>query len=114
MRISDWSSDVCSSDLLLAYRNGADQAVDQLSDRLASTPADSVQGGTCLVVDGTCGEHGGASEEASELADVRVVSGAGEDLHADGVADRHVAGEESVHLVTGRRDRKSKRLNSSH
>lgn len=87
---------------LLANRNRADQAVDQRSDRLASTSADAVQGCSCLVVGWTRWQHGGASEKPAELSKVSVISRAGEDLHPHGVADGDLSGEEPVHLITGR------------
>lgn len=53
---------------LLANRHGGDEAVDQPSNGLASTSTDPVQGGTCLVVNRTGREDGGAAASRSRAS----------------------------------------------
>src|SRR3546814_6050407 len=101
MRISDWSSDVCSSDLVL---------VDHLDAGIAAVLRTA--------------EPGGAPAD-QHLAPVALI-GAGEDLHQRRLAGRVVA-DQAEHLARHQpevdlvqrphgteRDRKSTRLNSSH
>src|SRR3546814_10228722 len=110
MRISDWSSDVCSSDLISA----------PLGEIGASKAAHAILGRIALFVD---------AGEARQLHAVEIVleddiDGARDRIRAiygcaadrDGFDPIHQAGRNQVeiHLRTRRRDRKSTRLNSSH
>src|SRR3546814_1095432 len=108
MRISDWSSDVCSSDLALAVIDLDDIAV----TRAAADERHAARRG---------GEDGGAAR-AGEIQPRMHRAGAGE-----GVMTIAVAGRKHQHmrgLARGNRDqrafehfhadRKSTRLNSSH
>src|SRR3546814_9608654 len=98
MRISDWSSDVCSSDLLTATSTGRlDLGTTEVSGALVAHSNGGVieQGGALLV--------GGTTELDAGTGDV-TLSNAGNDFMG------------AVDLVGGaiRIDRKSTRLNSSH
>src|SRR3546814_1464288 len=102
MRISDWSSDVCSSDLAKIV-GGA------VRDTLLGIPVTDVDLATPL--------HPDAVTRRLEAADIKVVPTgiahgtvtaiAGGDRHEITTLRRDVA-------TDGRRDRKSTRLNSSH
>src|SRR3546814_14155746 len=88
MRISDWSSDVCSSDLVAFLVAG-----DQQRDRPMRTPASQVladggdEGGNgALHVDGT----------AAVKRAVTDLAGEGVDAPGGGIADRHHVGMTGV------------------
>src|SRR3546814_8472932 len=107
MRISDWSSDVCSSDLL---------PVGQHRD----TVADGVER-----VEVVCDEEDGKAERVAQLRDELVEAGGADRVEAGGRlveeqklrVEREGAGDAGALLHAARqlgRDRKSTRLNSSH
>src|SRR3546814_5718791 len=102
MRISDWSSDVCSSDLERAEAAGGFDAV---------AIREAVIGG-----DGAGGV--GLVEEAVGDRPAIDAAAAGEDEPAERpiILDEHTGGGRGATRVTvcGRADRKSTRLNSSH
>src|SRR3546814_6692660 len=50
MRISDWSSDVCSSDLIVASREGAGDKFDDMTKKLQSIVFPGIQGGPLMHV----------------------------------------------------------------
>src|SRR3546814_4404765 len=108
MRISDWSSDVCSSDLFAAAphqeardgerdererRRDADQLVDA-TEKLAFVPGDT-------------DVHGAVD-------DMLVGKAAARDLRAGYGIIADLAHQRSVLRLRRQRDRKSTRLNSSH
>src|SRR3546814_5962892 len=98
MRISDWSSDVCSSDLQILEQRDIDPALAGIIvEQFALDPA-------------TCGEVGIASDENSARigpAHCRIKHHA-----ADRVGRDLIPG--ILQLSIDMRDRKSTRLNSSH
>src|SRR3546814_3305703 len=105
MRISDWSSDVCSSDLVLGaiFRRKAEVGVEAAADVVAIQHVDLVALGEELLLD----LHGqGRLASAGK---------AGEPQHTAVVTVAHGAaiGREAV-LDRDDVDRKSTRLNSSH
>src|SRR3546814_10615499 len=97
MRISDWSSDVCSSDLVTVYVTTpilAGAAIGGSGDMRI----DAVEGGSFSASIGGSGDM--------DIASLRV-----------GSADFSIAGSGGIHAAgtaTRTRDRKSTRLNSSH
>src|SRR3546814_1004754 len=112
MRISDWSSDVCSSDLPRPVDRGGADIFGLLVDLLPTIGADDV------------------AQQPAEIADVGIL---GDRRHGGGCKSRHdgsmlhrnngmVKGIRSgaappdrwACSCEGRKDRKSKRLNSSH
>src|SRR3546814_10760060 len=115
MRISDWSSDVCSSDLIGSGLSGVLYVLDEPSiglhqrdnDRLLATLKRLRDlGNTVIVV-----EH---DEDAIRHADYVVDMGPGAGLHggeivAEGTLEQVLANTKSLTA-----DRKSTRLNSSH
>src|SRR3546814_5584347 len=110
MRISDWSSDVCSSDLDLALR----LALDIDGAVLVGEPADE-RGGPDLRL-----RHEGRPRRAAEREDIEPAHMIGDEQHvapkpraggADAQARDPAGGVEKGH---DHRDRKSTRLNSSH
>src|SRR3546814_3139435 len=129
MRISDWSSDVCSSDLQSGDVDPLDGAVTEHHRAVAGEVADQ------LALAGTGGPHRqlalGGAEDAVELGEVvqeraglevREVEVGGDGGLAAAAVDHHLAGAGALvelHLRQIRRqlavlDRKSTRLNSSH
>src|SRR3546814_7139110 len=74
MRISDWSSDVCSSDLFKLYAKAVVENAKALSSRLKERGADLVAGGTdthlALVDLRPLGLTGKAADEALEHAGI--------------------------------------------
>src|SRR3546814_6116108 len=107
MRISDWSSDVCSSDLQPNLENGAERR-DLLGARLNDEGAVRVFGDL---------EQGLPAEQADEptigdIADANRAVGVERDRGAVGEADGAPLTLHGHELAA--RDRKSTRLNSSH
>src|SRR3546814_5002549 len=108
MRISDWSSDVCSSDLIGVNALTLD-VVRETDDRGL---------GDQIVEDERAFDLGGAHAVARDVDDI--VDAAGDAPIAVGIAAASVAGE--IFALVGREigfgeafvDRKSTRLNSSH
>src|SRR3546814_9787159 len=105
MRISDWSSDVCSSDLPLAeaglvfLEDGVEDPVEAVFDAPVSAH-------------GACGVFGGEACGGDVVAGIEAAAvlqfGARGDAHdGGGTGQAQFAGEAA-------RDRKSTRLNSSH
>src|SRR3546814_1001711 len=121
MRISDWSSDVCSSDLQLALAARTRRLVDvqRLPVQVGRAPQCEIDGaagdgGVGLAVD---------QDEAAQLAVVRIalegdrpvqLEVATADLVARQLRRRQRSLRVDVDLVPDLRDRKSKSLNSSH
>src|SRR3546814_3123731 len=106
MRISDWSSDVCSSDLVGAGTDGepADVVAAQRTGAADRGGVEDVGG--VQVVDGL-GDGAGDGADVAHLLEEVVRIGVGADAHVDALADIAAKGLE-------REDRKSTRLNSSH
>src|SRR3546814_1602471 len=99
MRISDWSSDVCSSDLLAAVGNRALECDDVLED-----PAEAVRG--------IIPEH---LLLVADLVDELLAGHAIDDAaDCDDIAARRIDQAGSVEEARKVGDRKSTRLNSSH
>src|SRR3546814_7118139 len=117
MRISDWSSDVCSSDLAVHARHRADTlpnlVAQPLALRIVGRAALDEYGGRFLAAGG--GDREGsdvAGLEAGKLLDrpfdvLRPMVAAVDDDHVLGAAD-------DVDVAARQIDRKSTRLNSSH
>src|SRR3546814_1907752 len=100
MRISDWSSDVCSSDLAPAQRLGA------LVQEVAGLPVGEVDAPVAIEAD-DAGRHAAQHRLDEAVAVVELFVR----LQQGVLLARKLAG----HLVEGaRQDRKSTRLNSSH
>src|SRR3546814_3461464 len=110
MRISDWSSDVCSSDLLphlrghfpAAFAGGGTEAADEmlarrLADWRAAPPLPSLVAGECAQLAGDWSVH----DNMLGISAIR--------LAFDGDAMRL-----SLTDAEGEQDRKSTRLHSSH
>src|SRR3546814_2960872 len=112
MRISDWSSDVCSSDLVPGFVSGSvrggDCAVEQFGQ------ACGVGQGVLAALDEAAGEGGGVPRAVGPVGLVRC---RGLDLALDLLGSER---EERFHQLDrrpvggGGADRKSTRLNSSH
>src|SRR3546814_3093201 len=101
MRISDWSSDVCSSDLAAGVAGGHDDGPARHPEEDVERPLDDAG----PVVTAAVGAE-------AEIDHGRQVAGAGEDV-GDGVQDR--GGPVQVGIAGPVvADRKSTRLNSSH
>src|SRR3546814_1811624 len=100
MRISDWSSDVCSSDLVRGLGQIGDQPVERVEARQRVAPEQAVERREMMPLDrGDFLERHAALRQAdgAETAVLLVAPGAPGDLR---------------HFRDG--DRKSTRLNSSH
>ncbi len=80
---------------------GGDEAVDQLADGLALVAAGAEQASRLLEVGGFRWDDRGAGQEAPQLAQVGLVAGAGQDLHADGVAGGDVPSEQVIDPLAG-------------
>src|SRR3546814_10280066 len=76
---------------VLADRDGADDAVDELSHGLPPAAAGSVEGRLRLVVGGTGRQHGGSGQQTAELAKVGGVQRSGKDLHANDRTEEHTS-----------------------
>src|SRR3546814_7713234 len=111
MRISDWSSDVCSSDLEVDLRIRPDPAVVDLQ-----AEADSIDMAIRF------GQEGFPGLAATPFMHETVFAVASPELLAKGPPLRHprdlaqhtLLHSDSVHLEVNSIDRKSTRLNSSH
>src|SRR3546814_6338629 len=135
MRISDWSSDVCSSDLVQDSGRDLEGRV-RPAERLAGggdlrlAQGRAVGGGGALLVGGAEADGGAAGDEARAVALLRGGDGAGDGIGVVAVdaLGRPAGGAEAGELVVGAgkvdaavdrdrvvvEDRKSTRLNSSH
>src|SRR3546814_2915270 len=103
MRISDWSSDVCSSDLVALPQGRA--ADDQ---RMADAPGVEIGAEVDLVIGGFIGDEA----LVAATADRQVIADRdGERLAGGGRADALRASTAGIGIEA---DRKSTRLNSSH
>src|SRR3546814_4299208 len=127
MRISDWSSDVCSSDLLLADLRGGGEAwaARRHPRRQRLSPADDGERLAVLLRRGLCRAVGRFPEPAPQPdRGGRVREASGPEGRADRVrlylaAELDVACRQDVARrpardALGRPDRKSTRLNYSH
>ncbi len=86
---------------VLPDSDGSDQAVDELADGLSAPSAHAVERCGGLMV-GRSGRKGSRpSKETPKLTEVDLVSCSGQDFHPDRIANRDVAGEESIHLDAG-------------
>src|SRR3546814_9219077 len=108
MRISDWSSDVCSSDLLDAFGGPGLTLI-----ILVVTGNDLHQGGLARTVDADDGDLRARQELQVNIVEnglVRAREGLGQTLHDKAILHGHF--KRSLHdpII----DRKSTRLNSSH
>src|SRR3546814_6506217 len=124
MRISDWSSDVCSSDLLEHQKvalERAGQALDQLRAGASRDLASAMQRDPALLREAAAGRSGPMIEAMAQEARVR----ADPHLRADRFVERwqqlsqdrdrlYRAGDMTGREKAGKEDRKSTRLNSSH
>src|SRR3546814_5845863 len=105
MRISDWSSDVCSSDLWVEQIGGAAALVERVQ-AVDQQPAHGIAGFARGAADVRGQKH------VVELAIARVDMGfVGVDVQARG--KQAAAGERVDQRVVDHQDRKSTRLNSS-
>src|SRR3546814_5138359 len=107
MRISDWSSDVCSSDLGVVGQLAADQLADQ---RIALDGVDELPA-VAKVGHITAGVR--EDDLVELLVDFRLADQAGEG-RAAGAGRQHVQALARGQRVEPPRDRKTKRLNSGH
>src|SRR3546814_10218067 len=103
MRISDWSSDVCSSDLLeaLARAGTVTGFVQALDARLFLAAARGGQRDGDVLVD------------VRQVADPDAADLLAAELHVRAVVERHALADPRA-AVAAPGDRKSTRLNSSH
>src|SRR3546814_9094156 len=108
MRISDWSSDVCSSDLMLSRRTGCNIETIRYYEKIGLLPAPArSDGGHRLYGHGHLMRLGfvrRARELGFTLDEIRVLLRLAEDRDRPCAEAREVAAA----------DRKSTRLNSSH
>src|SRR3546814_2357922 len=112
MRISDWSSDVCSSDLLMLDTAGRLHVDQQLMDEMQAVSRTANPAETLLVVDSLTGQD--AVQVAQRFTDQVPLTGVVL-TRMDG--DARGGAALSMRAVTGKPiklDRKSTRLNSSH
>src|SRR3546814_2593866 len=110
MRISDWSSDVCSSDLEIGADIGGlgeDAAAEAREDR--NERSAERERGQCLDDDPIIGSVAGGAGQIPEEARDREQAEPGHQHAGDGA---RAEGEREAALERG--DRKSTRLNSSH
>src|SRR3546814_4756339 len=109
MRISDWSSDVCSSDLVGDVVEEDAQLVDMLTDK-AAVELSSPVAGRVLKIHGVAGDKiavGGA------LVTLETDASASESSAAE-TAPATPAASQTKPAIGSTPDRKSTRLNSSH
>src|SRR3546814_10618736 len=109
MRISDWSSDVCSSDLVEMREEGAGQVADALRvekielhealDRALARPL---------------GELHALCDLALEIEGQPVLGPPGEGVEVAAHREQEIFGARELPEFARREDRKSTRLNSSH
>src|SRR3546814_4028452 len=110
MRISDWSSDVCSSDLVLRVTRDSAAGSFPLLDAIMAA---IVEGLSATVGDDPC--PAGDRARAADRARGFVLSGDAQDVAVALIAPlRPRVGNGIGALARRRGDRKSKRLNSSH
>ena len=82
--------------------NGSDEAVDEPSHCFSMPATRAVQSGCVFVVGRFGGQQGGAPKEPSKVAEVLLVSCAGEHFHSDGVAGGDLVVQEGVDSVADR------------
>src|SRR3546814_8169836 len=116
MRISDWSSDVCSSDLVVACGDPTEvfDTAEGIFDEVPATVAVLIVSDGSLAVAAIRNDGAGAILAQGRPQPVCVVA-----LVDEQVAHRSGAFEQcrcSLHIadIASRQDRKSTRLNSSH
>lgn len=85
-----------AADPLVVRGLSRDQAVDELPYGLPVATASSVERGGLFVVLGEDRQQRGPSKQPAQLGEVLFVAGAGENLHADRVADGEVLSEEAI------------------
>src|SRR3546814_6282563 len=112
MRISDWSSDVCSSDLVIASHNQG--KVREIGDLLAPYGVETVSAGALGLPEPP--ETGtsfiaNAELKAREAADLSGLPALADD---SGLCVEALGGEPGIFSARWAGDRKSTRLNSSH
>src|SRR3546814_10597703 len=111
MRISDWSSDVCSSDLVFMYvTDFREEALKDVIESLDSALFERVTG---LTVEDfqQLSNLGLFNAQNMNAAIYQFKAFEDASLH---YADEHQTGPRTMHLGLWDRDRKSTRLNSSH
>src|SRR3546814_9107168 len=112
MRISDWSSDVCSSDLLAHQLGGFLMPPDRASEQLVGEPRprDQHRRAAAELERGALGPLAKLIDRAGRHADL-----GGRELHRSGGGEmlEKLALERGGPVIAGG-DRKSTRLNSSH
>src|SRR3546814_9318956 len=117
MRISDWSSDVCSSDLGFALSGELRLAVERAPAQRAGERGDGQRRIEAAAVERASARGDGAVDVAvpagGEIARVEAVEG-GVELPAGRRLPCDVAARIERAAGRGRADRKSTRLNSSH
>src|SRR3546814_10796035 len=123
MRISDWSSDVCSSDLGVGGRNKQDVEQPPVAEPHGAKPAEYSYGGWS-----ECGGYEAAEPNGKPCRSQRIAIVAGDPIRsqyesderacdATGTQSRQADAQQcpvSRHPSMQSRDRKSTRLNSSH
>lgn len=82
--------------------NGSDETINQLADTLSFAPALAIQCSRTVIVNGPGWKNGGAGQKSTELMQVLLVARTCEYLHANRVADRHIAFEQRIYSVADR------------
>src|SRR3546814_5212992 len=104
MRISDWSSDVCSSDLTALVKSDRFEAIHLVVPAGSTIPPHHVAGYLTL--------H--CLEGRVTLGPTNIALGAGDWVYLERGDQHSVQGIEDARLLLTILDRKSTRLNSSH